>query len=193
MIKNNTRGCAFIENSQPKLANVTIKENGLSWRGGGILFNGNSTAVFDPDRRCNIFNNSIEESEGSDLYCGDLTIPGFTRIITVVVDTFTVLNPTEQHAFPLPKFTFDILHGKSTTGVDESVKQVPTEYALRQNYPNPFNPQTTIRYQIPEAGNVAIEIFNMMGQRIRILVEEDKVAGQYSVQWDGRDDSCQGP
>ncbi|OVE80494.1 hypothetical protein BVY01_00145 [bacterium I07] len=182
MITKNRNGCIISENSRPKLSNVTIKENGPGYRGGGILFY-NSTAIFDTEYRCSIFDN--EAAEGSDLYSGD------SRIISVVVDTFTVLTPTEQHAFPLNKFRIDILHAKSTTGVDESVKQFPTEYALRQNYPNPFNPHTTIRYQIPEAGHVAIEIFNMMGQRIRTLVEEDKVAGQYSVQWDGKDDTGQ--
>ena len=64
---------------------------------------------------------------------------------------------------------------------------IPEEYALDQNYPNPFNPETTIKYQLPEAGKVVLKIYNVMGQEIRTLVNEDKEAGYYNIHWDGRD------
>ncbi|RMF62551.1 MAG: T9SS C-terminal target domain-containing protein [Calditrichaeota bacterium] len=77
-----------------------------------------------------------------------------------------------------------------TTDVkDEPPPGVPTRFALQQNYPNPFNPTTTIRYQVPQAANVRIVIYNLLGQRVRTLVDERKPAGTYSVQWNGRDDS----
>ncbi|MDP3114826.1 MAG: T9SS type A sorting domain-containing protein [Candidatus Cloacimonadaceae bacterium] len=57
------------------------------------------------------------------------------------------------------------------------------------NYPNPFNPSTTIAYQIPETGNVRLEIYNMKGQKVRTLVNEQKYSGSHSVLWNGTDQS----
>ncbi len=66
---------------------------------------------------------------------------------------------------------------------------LPTSFELYQNYPNPFNPQTTIRYDIPKTSYVTLEIFNVVGQRIRLLLEEQNQGhGTIQVVWDGRDD-----
>ena len=64
--------------------------------------------------------------------------------------------------------------------------QVPTEYGLSQNFPNPFNPETVIQYQLPKQGHVTLIIYNMMGQEVRRLVDEEKRAGYHQVVWDGR-------
>lgn len=64
---------------------------------------------------------------------------------------------------------------------------VPEEYALGQNYPNPFNPETTIKYQLPGAGKVVLKIYNIIGQEIRTLVNEEKEAGYHFVVWDAKD------
>ncbi|HEX9971985.1 MAG TPA: T9SS type A sorting domain-containing protein, partial [bacterium] len=69
--------------------------------------------------------------------------------------------------------------------------ELPTEYALHPNSPNPFNPETMIKYQIPEAGPVKLEIYNLMGQRIRTLVQEVKKAGFYQAHWNGKIDTGQ--
>ena len=61
-------------------------------------------------------------------------------------------------------------------------------YDLSQNYPNPFNPATVITYQLPEQSHVTVIIYNLLGQRIRILVDEVKKAGKYAVLWDGTDE-----
>ena len=66
---------------------------------------------------------------------------------------------------------------------------IPTEYFLHQNYPNPFNPVTTIVFDLPEAVDVRIEIFNVLGQRIRTLVNRLHQPGSYRLQWDGKSDS----
>lgn len=65
---------------------------------------------------------------------------------------------------------------------------VPRIFFLYQNYPNPFNPVTTIRYQVPKETSVMIEIFNMLGQKVRTLVNEFKAEGYYSVEWNGKND-----
>jgi hypothetical protein len=65
---------------------------------------------------------------------------------------------------------------------------LPKEYTLSQNYPNPFNGQTMIEYALPEAGQVSLMIYNALGQRVRILVDETQPAGYQRAAWDGRDE-----
>ena len=70
----------------------------------------------------------------------------------------------------------------STVGVKDRVTQLQN-YSLSQNYPNPFNPNTTISYSIPERGNVKLTVYNSLGQVISELVNEEKPAGNFSVQF----------
>ncbi|HUU29431.1 MAG TPA: choice-of-anchor D domain-containing protein, partial [archaeon] len=67
----------------------------------------------------------------------------------------------------------------------------PKTFGLNQNFPNPFNPSTTIGYTVPESsiGNVSLRVYDIRGRLVRVLVEEMKEAGTFSVYWDGRDES----
>jgi hypothetical protein len=65
----------------------------------------------------------------------------------------------------------------------------PSEFSLHDNYPNPFNPETKIGYFLPRAGQVRLEVFNILGQRIRTLVNEHQAAGNREVSWDGRNEA----
>ncbi len=65
---------------------------------------------------------------------------------------------------------------------------IPDRYELSQNYPNPFNPSTTIRFALPEASNVQLEIYNVMGQRVNTIIKNEMYnAGIYEVVWNGLD------
>lgn len=65
---------------------------------------------------------------------------------------------------------------------------VPKTYELSQNYPNPFNPTTQIIFQLPKAGTVTLEVFNLVGQRVKVLVDEYREAGVHTVTWHGVDE-----
>lgn len=60
-------------------------------------------------------------------------------------------------------------------------------FVLFQNYPNPFNPTTMIEYQLPRAGETEIKIFNIKGQLIKKITNEFQQAGNYKIEWDGKD------
>jgi hypothetical protein len=62
---------------------------------------------------------------------------------------------------------------------------LPGNFILSQNYPNPFNPTTIINYSIPKSGLVTIKIYDILGREVRTLVNEEKTAGNYSVQFTG--------
>jgi hypothetical protein len=74
----------------------------------------------------------------------------------------------------------------SPVGVSEEAL-IPREFFLSQNYPNPFNPTTSISYGLPTDSHVKIEVFNLLGQRVRTLVDEVQKAGYKRLVWDGRD------
>jgi hypothetical protein len=65
----------------------------------------------------------------------------------------------------------------------------PRDFALLQNVPNPFNPETSIRYELSEAGFVILDLYDVTGQLVRQLVSEQMESGRYTVQWDGRNAS----
>jgi predicted CXXCH cytochrome family protein len=74
-----------------------------------------------------------------------------------------------------------------TLGVELTDRTVPKEFSLGQNYPNPFNPATSIRVSVPVKQAVRVEIFDLIGQSVRVLVNGDLGPGQYHVRWDGKD------
>ena len=87
----------------------------------------------------------------------------------------TTTDETGHFALPLRAF--------STAGA----RPLPADFALGQNYPNPFNPSTIIPYQLPTSAHVRLEVFNMLGQRLATLVDEERSAGMHTAQWDATD------
>ncbi len=71
----------------------------------------------------------------------------------------------------------------------DGISLVPLEFALEQNYPNPFNPETTIRYRLDKPGAVRLEIYNLLGQKVRTLLDQTQNAGEHLIKWDGQDDT----
>ncbi|MDZ7319047.1 MAG: T9SS type A sorting domain-containing protein [candidate division KSB1 bacterium] len=80
-------------------------------------------------------------------------------------------------------------YGYQEVGRNETENQLPQQLMLRQNYPNPFNVATTIRYDLPRSSFVTLEIYNFLSQKVRTLVAENQLTGEYQINWDGHDDS----
>ena len=88
-------------------------------------------------------------------------------------------SASENHGTP------GALNTKYTDIENDAVDQIPDNLYLGQNYPNPFNPKTIIQYSLPNAGIVDLSIFNILGQKIDVLVSVKQTAGKYKVEWDG--------
>ncbi len=69
--------------------------------------------------------------------------------------------------------------------------EIPDQFDLHQNYPNPFNPTTNILISLPKRTRARIEVYNSIGQRVAVLVDEELRAGTHLIEWNGRTDSGQ--
>lgn len=77
----------------------------------------------------------------------------------------------------------DLAYGAASADVKVDGSGLPENFLLHQNYPNPFNPTTTIRYELPKASYVRLEIFNMLGQQVATLVDGERQAGVYAAEF----------
>lgn len=73
--------------------------------------------------------------------------------------------------------------------ITNSPNSRPSGFSLSQNYPNPFNPTTNLEFSLPKSAKVRIDILNVLGQRVRTLVDETMTPGRYVADWDGKDEA----
>ncbi len=101
----------------------------------------------------------------------------FWKVVAIDTDSLFTFGSNSND----DPFKFTIVEKVSS----ELFIELPVDYTLSQNYPNPFNPSTTLRFGLPEAANVRLEIFNLLGRKVATLLENDlKQAGWHSVQFD---------
>ncbi len=81
------------------------------------------------------------------------------------------------------------LFNDPAVGITAHEDGIATKFELRQNYPNPFNPQTVINYQLSISTEVTLTIFDMLGRKVRTLVNGQQIEGSHKVIWDGRNDA----
>lgn len=101
----------------------------------------------------------------------------------------TEINPTGDQNDPANWRISSQIHGSpgrdddASTSVEENDELIPVLYNLEQNYPNPFNPSTSISFAIPNESKVRLEIFNILGQRVDLLIDSMLPAGIYKSVW----------
>ena len=121
-----------------------------------------------------------------------MTMTNWTGASSLIIDTVQNedLASTDYIFLPLLGFDYDPIWGGpiiiTGTAVDESITDIlPTFFQLEQNYPNPFNPATSIWFDLPTRAKVTLTVFNLLGQEVSTLVDEDLPAGRHLSIWDG--------
>lgn len=126
------------------------------------------------------------------------TWPNWEQRISVVAYKYGLhSNETEEMKIIKTGSTVicnDYPFGKSSSEgghetLSDNYNLTPTQFSLFQNYPNPFNPETDISYTLPQDCHVQLTIYNMLGQQVKVLVDEQQIAGFKTVHWNGRDES----
>lgn len=136
------------------------------------------------------FNNELTMSQGPEPNQYTATISDFTigEVIRLFFKAADSTGTVAFHPFNAPDSFFTV----SDTGVlvEPEIPAIPETFSLAQNYPNPFNPSTTIEYDLPVSSQVSLTIYNLLGQKIRTLVNQvTKPAGRHREIWDGRNDT----
>jgi hypothetical protein len=131
----------------------------------------------------------IERSTSTEDWTKIGYVPGYGT--TTEPNSYSYLDgnvATGTYYYRLKQMDFD---GQFTysSEIEVLVDLSPSNFELFQNYPNPFNPTTTIQFQVPEAGDVSIVIYDMLGQVVKELFAENVQAGKYSVDWNGANNS----
>ena len=106
---------------------------------------------------------------------GDFNNDGNLEIILpIVFDNVDAYQSSKVYMYSLDKIL-----------ISNEVESSPNTFSLLQNYPNPFNPVTTISFELPKPENVRLEVFNMLGQKIRTLINGRMSEGLHQIQFDG--------
>jgi hypothetical protein len=153
-----------------------------------------------------VWNQSGDRVEGYHVYRSGIVAGNFLRLTAGLIADTHFVDPTPlegKNIYMVRAVKLDTTgsgtYFNPSLGILDSVFIPATDvegaedrrvfgYALLQNYPNPFNSSTTVRFQLPEKTAVALAVYNIAGQRVRVLVDEPMEAGRHSIVWDGRDD-----
>jgi hypothetical protein len=107
----------------------------------------------------------------------------FDESVVPQVPGIHTLNVADEN----PRFTLRILSSEAVRNDQRRVSDIPETVELYQNYPNPFNPATNISFYLPEQRMATVSIYNVVGQRVGILLQDNLAAGEHTLVWDASD------
>jgi len=186
--------------------------NSKEWTPGDPASNHFLVALEQPDGRYDLENNSNSGDVG-DCYPSIYNVRSFTTSTSPSSDDYDGLGSlvaVENISNSATIMTADLVVGLAADVEDPDEPEdpqdpeepgepeeptepaIPDGITLSQNYPNPFNPLTTIRYSVDAPAAVKVEVFSIVGRKVKILVDEKVSAGIYTTEWDGTDEYGRG-
>jgi len=188
------------DNPLPAAQLVTLAEiarNGEAYeseliRVEGLRINAGADSVFVAGRTYAITDASdqsgavvLRTPAANDTRIAGVAIPKGTAAFEGVLGQFSSTNPAAGYQLS-PVLATDV---SPLTSVDEQSSELPEQFALLQNYPNPFNPTTVIRYALPRHARVKLVIYNLLGKKVRTLVDANETPGFKQITWNGANDA----
>ena len=163
---------------------------GVNYEYGRIyLLNGNTGAFISTDPTAYLIDQAAWSFTvyGSYANQGAGNCSGYASTMDVKWDANENLYSQSVYGWTIEKWKFGGTLPNFSTGVEETDGTLPGEYMLSQNYPNPFNPSTKIDFSIKNSGFVTLKVYDVLGQEVKTLVNEQKDPGTYHVTFDARE------
>ena len=188
-------GLTFNVNFDPAVIQLTAaaptgKAAGLTPVGLDVA-GANSTGVLQVSLVDFTFSNAVAVGL-ADIFKMDFNFVSGSAASLAATAEFTITDVTASDA-AAGNIDVSVWSGTPTDGEDVVNPSLPKAYALSQNSPNPFNPSTTISYEVKADGaavqQVSLNVYNIRGQLVRTLVNDQKTAGRYTIQWNGQDNN----
>lgn len=193
----------FLENSPPAAPqNLVMVNAGNNGENPVLEWDANS----EPDLQHYAIYKGYQDSKSDPIIWN--STPTATTTNTTWTDPFTTIDtsaPSRVHYritavddadnesdYSKSVYTHSYQVPKPSDESNETIARLPEEFQLHANYPNPFNPHTLIRFDLPEAAEVTLKVFNLLGEEIRTLVSGYTAAGFHALSWDGTDGAGRG-
>ena len=168
-----------------------MKPAGSTWYAYGriYLLNGNTGALISADPGTYLIDQAAWSFQvyGSYANQGAGNCSGYASTMDVKWDANENLYSQSVYGWTVEKWKYNGTLPNFSTGVEETGDALPGEYMLSQNYPNPFNPSTKIDFSIKNSGFVTLKVYDVLGQEVKTLVNEQKDPGTYRVTFEARD------
>ena len=151
---------------------LTINSSQGNTFGGNEFYDSASNVTFGVNSR-------IVNSGGTNYYFRGWTGTGagsYTRSDSTGLDSIVTI--------PMPNALLETARWTTTVGINQIGSEIPVSYSLHQNYPNPFNPSTNIKFDIPEAGDVRITVYDALGKEVSVLFNQRLQPGSYETEFD---------
>lgn len=103
-------------------------------------------------------------------------------------NTFEIIANHDVYFSNNTTILYSVFHKRNKiSGVDDSDSSIPNRFNLYNNYPNPFNPETKIKFILPSEAKISLSIYNILGEEIKVLINETRLSGEYEITWNGAD------
>ncbi len=124
---------------------------------------------------------------------GAEAVSGTSILAIAKFDVSADVKPGESHEFLIQQLSLNEIEERDASIKIQYIAKslIPTTFKLAQNHPNPFNAVTEIRFELPEPGRIKLRIYNLQGQEVRTLLNENKEAGFHSIYFDGKNNNGQ--